>query len=110
LPNVHGFKVDEYIELPDNGESLAGFAAVPEALVLATRIPDDPGEGNAVCDIHTVTDEDSGIGIQVREWYNADQGKFKRTYTLMYGVAVGHKDTLQRIVSTAPLSVKKEAA
>jgi len=106
LPNVHGFGIDEYIELPDNGQNLAGFCGVPEGLVLATRIPDDPGEGNAVCDIHTVTDEDSGISLQVREWYNADQGKFKRTYTLMYGVAKGHPDTIQRIVTSAPAAAK----
>lgn len=99
LPNVSGFNVSEFVDLPDNGQNLVGFAGVRSSLALATRIPDDPGQGQSNCRISVITEPKTGISIQVREWYNADLAAFRRTYTLMYGVGVGQTDGLQRIVS-----------
>lgn len=99
LPQIHGFDVMQYATAPDNGEDLVGIAGVSTALALATRIPDDPGQGASNCRISTVTDTDSGLSLQVREWYNADLAEFRRSYTLMYGVAVGQGAGLQRITS-----------
>jgi hypothetical protein len=99
LPKVHGMQPMEFVDLPENGENLVGFAGVPTALAIATRIPDDPGDGMSGCKISVVTDEDSGLSLQVREWYEATLAQYRRTYTLMYGVAVGQTDGLQRIVS-----------
>jgi hypothetical protein len=99
LPNVHGFAVSEFVDLPANAENLCGFAGTRDSLVLVTRIPDDPGEGNSNCQITVVRDEASGLAIQVREWYEPTLAQFRRTYTLMYGVAKGQADSLQRIVS-----------
>jgi hypothetical protein len=42
IGNVHGFQTFEYAQLPTNAQNLAGFAAIPEALVLATRVPPPP--------------------------------------------------------------------
>jgi len=99
LPNVGGFNVSEFVDLPDNGENLVGFAGVRSALALATRIPDDPGQGQSNCRISVITEPKTGLSLQVREWYNADYAAFRRTYTLMYGVAAGQGDAIQRIVS-----------
>ena len=99
LPNVHGFNVSEYVDLPSLSENLVGFAGYRSAMALATRIPDDPGEGQSNCRISTVTEESSGLSLQVREWYNPDLAAFRRTYTLMYGVGKGQTAALQRIVS-----------
>jgi hypothetical protein len=99
LPRVHGFDVSEFVDLPGNGENLVGFAGTRTALAFASRIPDDPGQGQSNVRISTVTDEATGLSLQVREWYNADLAKFYRTYTLMYGVAKGQAAALQRIVS-----------
>lgn len=99
LPRIHGFDVMEYATAPANGEDLVGIAGTRAALALATRIPDDPGQGMGNCRIGTVTDPDTGLSIQVREWYNPDLGEYRRTYTLMYGVAVGQAAALERIVS-----------
>jgi hypothetical protein len=99
LPNVHGFEVSEFVDLPANSENLMGFAGTRTAIALATRIPDDPGTGESNCRISTVTDENTGLSLQVREWYEATLAQFRRTYTLMYGVAKGQTDALQRIVS-----------
>lgn len=98
LPNVHGFDVSEFVDLPTNDEALAGIAGTADALCLATRIPDDPGQGQGNVRISTVTEPQSGLSVQVREWYNADLGQFRRSYTLMYGVAIGQATSLQRIV------------
>ncbi len=99
LPNVHGFEVSEFVDLPTNDENLVGFAGTRTALALATRIPDDPGKGESNCRISTVTDESTGLSLQVREWYEATLAQYRRTYTLMYGVAKGQTSALQRIVS-----------
>jgi hypothetical protein len=99
LPRVHGFDVSEFVDLPANGQNLVGFAGTRTSLALATRIPDDPGEGESNVRISTVTDEQTGISLQVREYYNSTLATFNRSYTLMYGVAKGQADALQRIVS-----------
>ena len=99
LPNIEGFKLGQFVDLPDNGENLVGFAGVPSCLALATRIPDDPGVDFNNVRLSIVTEPQTGISIQVREWYNADAGAYRRTYTLMYGVAAGQANALERIVS-----------
>jgi len=100
LPNVHGFDVSEFVDMPDNDEDLVGIAGTADALCLATRIPDDPGQGSANCRISTVTEPKSGLSVQVREWYNSELGSFRRSYTLMFGVAVGQAASLQRITQS----------
>ena len=39
IGNVHGVRVEEYAQLPNNSESLAGFICIPEAIMVATRVP-----------------------------------------------------------------------
>jgi hypothetical protein len=62
-------------------------------------LPDDPGQGSSNCAITIATEPESGLSVQVREWYNADLAQFRRTYTLMYGVAKGQATSLQRITT-----------
>lgn len=102
LPEIQGLAPLKYSAMPAGAQNLVGFAGGRTALALATRLPDDPGQGMGNCKISTVTDEDSGLSIQVREWYNADLGQYRRSYVLMFGVAVGQKDAGQRILSAAP--------
>ncbi len=99
LPSLHGFDLSQYTSLPANGENLVGFAGTRTALAMATRIPDDPGVNASNCSISVATEPQTGISIQVREWYEATLGQFRRSYTLMFGVAKGQTDCLQRIVS-----------
>ncbi len=99
LPEVHGMLPMEYVNLPDNGEDLVGFAGINSGLAIATRIPDDPGEGQGNVRISTVSDPDTGLALQVREWYEATLASYRRAYTLMYGVAAGLGDAVQRITS-----------
>jgi hypothetical protein len=99
LPNLHGFDVMEFASLPTNSQKLAGFVGTPDCMVIATRLPDDPGQGSSTCAITIATEPESGLSVQVREWYNADLAQFRRTYTLMYGVAKGQATSLQRITT-----------
>lgn len=99
LKDVSGFALSKYTSMSDNDEFLVGIAGTRTALALATRVPDDPGEGQSNCNITTVTEKQTGLSIQVREWYEPTPGEYRRSYTLMYGVAKGQTDCLQRIVS-----------
>jgi len=99
VPNLHGFAISQYSSLPDNSEDLVGFAGTSTALAIATRIPDDPGVNSSNCSISVATDPETGMSIQVREWYEATLAQFRRSYTLMFGVAKGQGDCLQRITS-----------
>lgn len=100
LPDVDGCMVIRSAASDDNGENLAGAVMLPEALALATRVPMAPPDGLPVPGLVTsVQDENSGLALQVREWYDFGLGQHRRTSTLMYGVAVGNAPMLQRILS-----------
>lgn len=99
LGNVHGFRTFEFPQLPANAENLTGFALQPGALLMATRVPAPPADGTFNGEISTVSDEKSGLSLQVRTWYDPLKGLEYRTFTLMYGVAVGDANRLQRLVS-----------
>jgi hypothetical protein len=99
LDNVHGFSISEFVDLPDNGENLVGFGGLRTGLAFATRLPDDPCQGQPGGTITVVKDEATGISLQVREWCNWDLGEFKRAYTFMYGVGAGQVGAIQRVVS-----------
>lgn len=99
VPDVHGFGVSEYVDLPANGENLVGFCGTRSALAFATRLPDDPGKDFSNVRISQVVEEETGMAIQTREWYDSTLGTVNRSYTLMYGVGVGQSAAGQRIVS-----------
>lgn len=100
LGNVHGFRTSEFPALPATS-NLTGLAIQPGGLLLATRLPMPPDNGTFQGQIETVTDEGSGLSLQVRTWYDPLKGLEYRTLTFMYGVAVGDPDRVQRIVSGA---------
>lgn len=93
LKNIQGFdSVYEVPNLPSTG-NMQSFALHKSALVMAARLPKDPGAigGNVMIPgtIETLQDEDTGLALQVRTWYDMQKGKINQTYTLMYGVAAG---------------------
>lgn len=96
IPRVHGFDVLEYSDIPANSENLEGFVCGKEALIIAARQPALPE--NWAGAVESVQDPDTGITIQLRNWYEAKDGAQFLTATLMYGVAAG-TDSLKRILS-----------
>lgn len=90
LPRIHGFQPSEFASLPTNGENLAGIAGNKESIIMATRVPDLPqGATNIPGTIATVTEPNSGLSVQLRQWYEMDPGIWKEALTVMYGFAVG---------------------
>lgn len=96
LPRIHGFEVNQYSALPDNSEDLVGIATSPEAILIAARLPATPT--NWYGNVATATDAESGLSIQVREWYDGDAGEQKLSMSILYGVAIGNASCLSRIV------------
>lgn len=97
---VHGFETLEYAHLPSNAENLVGFCGLPEGLLIAARLPVLPdtkalGGGS----VENVTEPSTRLSLQVRSWYDWQKGKEFRTYTMMYGVAAGNPECLDRIVT-----------
>jgi len=96
IPRVHGFDVLEYSDIPANSENLEGFVCGKEALIIAGRQPALPE--NWAGSVESVQDPDTGITLQLRNWYEGKDGAQYITATLIYGVAAG-TDSLKRILS-----------
>lgn len=95
IPNLHGFRVIEY-NLDDNDENLVGVACVPQALIVASRVPDSRGFGG---EVELARDEGSGFAVQLRKWYSDDFGSWFVSTGFQYGSQVGVAENLIRIVS-----------
>ena len=102
LPRVGGFEVLLSPTIPANGENLTGYGFTPDALVIATRVPNDytqalGGANNGA--VSVVTDPDTGISMQLAQWVNHDLARTTSRLVLMYGVAMGQVASLQRLKS-----------
>ena len=98
LPRIHGFEVNQYTALPETVTDLRGIACSPEAILIAARLPATPT--NWYGNVATATDAESGLSIQVREWYDGDAGEQKLSMSILYGVAVGNPANLTKIIAT----------
>lgn len=105
IRNIGGIRnTFEYVDFPTT-DNLIGFAGTRDSLVIAARVPKDPGVGQTSVslpgDIEIVTDPDTGLSLMVRHWYDMKLGKRFMTLTWMFGVAKGVADKGQRLVSSA---------
>jgi len=98
LPRIHGFEVNQYTALPATITNLKGIAVSPEAILIAARLPATPT--NWYGNVATATDAESGLSIQVREWYDGDAGEQKLSMSILYGVTVGNSACLAKIVAS----------
>lgn len=105
LRGIAGFReIYEFPDLPTVG-NMSGFFLNPAALVIATRIPDDPGTMLAGIGvpmpgtINVITDPATGLSIMVRYFYDMQKGRLQMTLTLMYGVGVGVQGQGLRLVT-----------
>ena len=99
LPRIHGFEINQYSAFPDAGvTNQKGIFCTPEAILIASRLPATPS--NWYGNVATATDEGSGLSLQIREWYDGDAGEQKIAMTILYGVAVGNKNALGRIIAS----------
>lgn len=103
LPEVAGFGLEEYSNLPANGANLVGFCGSPDALVYAHRVPRDPREvipglpipGN----VGVVTEPRTGLSVQVVEYVDLNTLNVTTKLLWMYGLAPGNPNNLQLIAS-----------
>jgi len=82
--------------------NLTGFAGTPDALVVATRLPNDytialPGASNG--SISTITNADTGISLAVTQFVDHTLGRAVWRAALMYGTAKGQIQSGQRLTS-----------
>lgn len=98
LPRIHGFEVNQYTALPATITNLKGIAVSPEAILIAARLPATPT--NWYGNVAVATDAESGLSIQVREWYDGDAGEQKLSMSILYGVSVGNPACLAKIIAS----------
>jgi hypothetical protein len=81
--------------LPDNSQSLAGFACGADAIAVAAGLPysEIPGFDMAVA-----TDDQSGLSIQILMGQE-QSGYYNVTATLLFGAAVGRATSLVRLTT-----------
>ncbi len=102
LPNVAGFDIYEAVNLPATS-NLTGFGFTPDALVMATRLPNDyttvfPGaSGGGVTSI--VTNPDTGMSVMLVQYLNHQLGQAVMRVAFMFGVASGQSASGQLLVS-----------
>lgn len=98
IPALQGFSpIVEFVDFPHNSEYLVGIAGGKQGIIVATRVPAAPDAFPG--EIQNVTDPDSGITLQLRKWYSADDGKHYLSMGILYGVAVGVAGYLKRLTS-----------
>jgi phage I-like protein len=102
LPPIAGFDVLQAVNLPTTA-NLTGFAGAPDALAIATRLPNDysaalPGAtGGGV--VSTVRNPDTGISVMLVQHVNHTLGAAYWRIALMFGVAKGQVASGQRLIS-----------
>jgi hypothetical protein len=67
-------------------------------MALVMRLPAEPMEQSGGV-MRTITEANTGLSVQMRQWYNWRLGQEEFTLTWMYGVAAANTGTLQRITS-----------
>lgn len=98
LPRIHGFEINQYAAFGTPTADCKGIACNPESILIATRQPALPQ--NWYGNVASATDEKSGLTVQVREWYDGNDGLQKLSMSILYGVAVGNAPTLGKVIAT----------
>jgi hypothetical protein len=99
IPHVYGANILYYNNIPAGqaNEGKVGFVCSPDALLIASRPPAIPA--NFPGDIVNVTDPDSQFTLQLRTWYDANNGVTNIAGTVLFGTAVGNSGSLVRAVT-----------
>lgn len=98
LPTIYKFRPYECEVIPANGENLVGFAVNPSAMGVGMRYL-KPQEGHTYFDARPLVDEETGITVGFRDWYDNDSGTRKQVFECIYGKRVIEAAALKRLVS-----------
>lgn len=93
IGQLAGANVYQFAGLPNNSESLAGFACGADAIAVASALPmtEIPG-----WEVANATDADTGLSVQVIMGQE-QSGLYNITATLLFGAAVGRAGSLVRL-------------
>ncbi len=95
---LSGMNVYESNVIPDNSENLVGFAGNGSGIAVAMRYL-EPQDGNTYSVAEPLVDNETGLVLGIREWYDNDTGTKYMTFEAIGGKAVGIAAGLKRIVS-----------
>lgn len=101
LPPIAKFAITEAVNLPGTG-NLTGFGFTKDALVLATRVPEDytralPGASNGA--VSVITNPTTGMSVQKVDFVDHKLAKAYSRIAIAYGVAKGNGLSGQRLIS-----------
>jgi hypothetical protein len=102
VPEVAGAQIYQWVDLPNNSENLTGFACTPDALVVATRLPNDYAMQDGVPQTavqEVVTNPHTGMSVQLTRFVDHKLGKSYARAAWMLGAAAGQTASLQRLKS-----------
>jgi len=98
LEDVAGFDLHKTNSVPANGENLVGFVAHPSAMLVGFS-PVTPADGGKTVEYQILSDEETGISVEYRKWFDADLDQLKEVIECNYGYGVGEAAALKRIIS-----------
>lgn len=105
LPQVAGFRIDEYPSMNNNGQNLVGVAASPDSTVYAARVAKDPREMPGFEQVPVpglmsmVTEPRTGLSVNLDLWVDMLTRAANIRLSWMWGVAAGNKNNIQLIQS-----------
>ena len=93
LGQLAGANVYQFAGLPNNSESLAGFACGADAIAVASALPmtEIPG-----WEVANATDPDTGLSVQIIMGQE-QSGLYNITATMLFGASVGRAGSLVRL-------------
>jgi hypothetical protein len=95
LPNILGFNYAKSAAVPENGENLVGWAAYMSAILLGfSPIQPVASVRQLLTDYRIVTDPDTQISFEYRQWGDPDFDTDKRIIECNYGFGKGEDKAL----------------
>lgn len=98
---IGGFSAIKTPIIPANAENLVGFICHPSAMLvgMAPIVP-EPRVMSKLSRYEQMTDDETGLTLEYREWGDPDLDTGKETLECNYGFAVGEAAALKRIEDT----------
>lgn len=89
--------------IPGNGETLVGMACFPSCILTAFS-PIEPAADvrQGMTDYRAVSDPETGITLEYRQWGDPNTDTSRRVIEANYGFDKGEAAALKRIITTAP--------
>lgn len=97
IPQVGGYEIYEWNGSIPTTNNLAAIAFAPQALLVAIRPPALPR--NWYGEVRNITDPESGLTIQFRDYYDGSQQRTE--WCFIYGSQIGNPGNLTRITNVA---------